>query len=125
MINKANEAITELSLKQFQSAISELELTDEEMKLVSQDDISAFKKDTTVDLILKKKVIGARNALFELATRTTKENAEALKFVREVRKIKDCILNYGAHPSDETLFKSEMEEAVKLFEKLQSVLNKV
>lgn len=53
------------------------------------------------------------------------ETFEALKYVKEVREIKDRLLNYGAHPSDDTLFKTEMKEAIELFDKLHSVLNKV
>jgi energy-coupling factor transporter ATP-binding protein EcfA2 len=125
MIDTARNVITESVLLKFQTSILELELTKPELKLIFQDDISAFKKDKTVDIELKKKVLGARNSLFEIAAKTNKEYIEAFKFVKEVKKIKDRILNYGAHPSDEDLFKTEMEEAVKLFEKLQSVLNKV
>jgi len=125
MIDAARNIITESVLHKFQSSILELELSKADIKLISQDDISIFKKDRAVDKDLKKKILGARTALFEIASKTNKEYVEAFKFVKEVKNIKDRILNYGAHPSNEALYKREMEAAVKLFEKLQEVLNKV
>ena len=125
MIDETRNLINEVGLQKFQRSVIELELTDDEMNLISVDDISKVQTDNTITPAIRQKIIGARKALFEIAAKTTKENSQALKFVKEVKKIKERILNYGAHPSDEALFKTEMESAVALFEKLKEVLNKV
>lgn len=125
MIEEAKNVIIQSILSKFQKSILELDLSPEDIRAISQDDITSFKTNPAIEPALKTKIISARKTLFELLEKANIENKEALKFINEVHKIKDRILNYGAHPSDETLFKTEMEEAVKLFGELQTVLDKV
>ena len=54
-----------------------------------------------------------------------KENFEALKIIGAVQKLKDRILNHGAHPSFSPLYRKEVEDGIKLIEKFEKVLSKV
>jgi hypothetical protein len=63
--------------------------------------------------------------LFNLIYSINKDNFEALKVIDEVKKLKDRILNYGAHPHSITLYRKEVEDGMKLMTKLEKVLSRV
>ena len=54
-----------------------------------------------------------------------KDNMAALKVIDEVRKLKDRILNSGAHPNTTTIYRSEIEDGIKLMTRLEKVLARV
>jgi hypothetical protein len=82
-------------------------------------------RDTTIDGHKKAKVIAIRRDLFNLIFTMNKHNFEALKVIDEVRKLKDRILNYGAHPHSTTLYRTEIEDGIKLMTRLEKVLSRV
>jgi energy-coupling factor transporter ATP-binding protein EcfA2 len=125
MLDEATNVISQSILNKFQSNILELQLTPEEWEHVKSVDFNSFKTSPDIANGIKKKVFKARNAVFGMIESIKSETDEALKFVKEVRAIKDRLLNYGAHPTDDTLYKTEMQAALVLFENLQTVLNKV
>lgn len=125
MLNEAKNIISESILSKFQNNILELNLTPEEWILTKAEDFNSIRISPDINNRTKNKIFRARTALFETAEAVKMETSEALKYVEQVRKIKDRLLNYGTHPTDDTLYATEMEEAMNLLEKLQSVLSKV
>lgn len=125
MLQEAKIIISQSVVAKFQKNILDLNLTDEEWAHVAAENFNEIKISTDIHKNSKKKIFAARKAIFDTAKSVKTETNEAFQFVDKVINIKDRLLNYGAHPSDDTLFKTEMEEAIALFDNLQSVLNAV
>lgn len=125
MLQEAKNIISQSALAKFQGTILKLSLSDEEWSFVSAENFNEVKINPAINKNSKKKILASRRVIFDTVKSVKLETNEALKFVENVIKIKDRLLNYGAHPSDDTLFKTEMDEAMVLFQKLQDVLNKV
>lgn len=124
-LNEAKNAIDKANYSKFLQLILENDFTDPVLKKISENDFTAVMRDTTIDGHKKAKVIAIRRDLFNLVFTMNKDNFEALKVIDEVRKLKDRILNYGAHPHSTTLYRTEIEDGIKLMTRLEKVLSRV
>lgn len=124
-LNEAKNAIDKTNYEMFQKLILENDLTDPILKKISEENFTTVKRDMTIDGTKKAKLIAIRRNLFKLIFDLNKENFEALKVIGEVKKLKDRILNYGAHPHSVTLYRKEVEEGMKLMSRLEKVLSSV
>ena len=125
MLEESKAVISLSILKKFQKDILELNLTEQEWNHVTTEDFSTVRTSPTIAAASKAKIMAARSIIFSTVKSVKSDTHDAFKFVDEVINIKDRLLNYGAHPTDDTLFRTEMEEAVELFGKLQNALSKV
>lgn len=125
MIEEARNIICQRSIRNFQDKILGQEISKEEWELVKSEEFKLFREDANVNVDLKSRVATVRKTIFESAQFMTNELQDALKAVNQIKILKDRLLNYGAHPSDDVLYKTEMEEALKLFKAMQGILNKV
>ncbi|MDP1811796.1 MAG: AAA family ATPase [Sediminibacterium sp.] len=125
MLDEAKNIISQSILQKFQDGILKLGLSADEWNYVKAENFNDIKISPDITKEVKEKIFKARNAVFDSVQSVKAETHDALQFVNQVRKIKDRLLNYGAHPSDDTLYKTEMEDAVGLFEKLQNILKRV
>lgn len=124
-LNEAKNAIDKANYEKFQKLILENDFTDPVLKKISEEDFRAVMADTTIDGKKKGKLIAIRREIFKMIFDLNKENFEALKVIDEVRKLKDRILNYGAHPHSVTLYRREVEDGMKLMTRLEKVLSRV
>lgn len=124
-LNEAKNAIDKSNYEKFQKLILENDFTDPVLKKISEEDFRAVMADKTIDGKKKGKLIAIRRDLFKMIFDLNKENFEALKVIDEVRKLKDRILNYGAHPHSVTLYRREVEDGMKLMTRLEKILSKV
>ncbi len=125
MLDEAKNIISQSILQKFQDGILKLSLSAVEWDYIKAEDFNEIKINPDITNGVKSKIFKARTAVFDIVQSVKAETHDALQFVNQVRKIKDRLLNYGAHPSDDTLYKTEMEDAVVLFEKLQNILKRV
>lgn len=125
MLDEAKNIISQSILQKFQDGILKLGLSADEWEYIKAENFNEIKISPDINKGVKEKIFKARTAVFDTAQAVKAETHDALQFVNQVRKIKDRLLNYGAHPSDDTLYKTEMEDAVVLFEKLQNILKRV
>lgn len=125
MLDEAKNIISQSILQKFQNGILELSLSSEEWDYVKAENFNDIKISPALTKGVKAKIFKARTTVFDTVQSIKAETHDALQFVNRVRLIKDRLLNYGAHPSDDTLYKAEMEDAVLLFEKLQTIFNRV
>lgn len=126
MLDETGNILIKSVLQKFESSILDQNLSTEEWDQIKSEKFEEdIRKAPGLTKGLKRKLFKARTSVFETAQSAKAETFEALQFVNQVRKIKDRLLNYGAHPTDDTLYKTEMESAVALFDKLQGVLNKL
>ena len=121
MIEMAYKSLNENTLKQFDDKLIKLELSPEDLALLKQDDFTNF-ITRPIPQNQKLKILKARTALFEFADNATVKKRKALNFLKQVQHIKDKILNQGAHPTDEVIYRTEMEEAVEIFESFKEAL---
>lgn len=124
-LNEAKNAIDKANYEKFQKLILENDFTDPVLKKISEEDFASVLRDNAIDGKNKGKLIAIRRDLFKMIFDLSKENFEALKVIDEVRKLKDQILNYGAHPHSVTLYRQEVEDGMKLMTRLEKVLSKV
>lgn len=125
MIEETKNIICQRSIRIFQEKILGQDISEEEWELVKSEEFKLFRENVNVNVDVKSKVATVRKTIFESAQFMTNELQGALKAVNQIKILKDRLLNYGAHPSDDVLYKTEMEEALELFKGMQGILNKV
>ncbi len=124
-LNEAKNAIDKANYTRFQEMILENDFTDPVLSKISEQNFTAVMRDTTIDGMKKAKLIAIRRALFKMVFSLNKDNMDALKVIDEVRKLKDRILNSGAHPHTTTIYRTEIEDGIKLMTRLEKVLSRV
>lgn len=124
-LNEAKNAIDKANYAKFQTIIMENDFNNPILRKIDAKDFAAVIRDKTIDGEDKAKLIAIRRNLFNLIFSLNKDNIEALKLIDEVKKLKDRILNYGAHPHSVTLYRQEVEDGMKLLTRLEAVLSRV
>ncbi len=124
-LNEAKNAIDKANYSRFQEMILENDFTDPVLKKISEQNFTTVIKDAALDGKKKAKLIAIRRDLFKLVFNLNRENMAALKVIGEVRKLKDRILNHGAHPHTTTLYRKEVEDGIKLMTRLEKILLRV
>jgi ABC-type lipoprotein export system ATPase subunit/HEPN domain-containing protein len=125
MLEEAFNVINQNSFSHFESAIIKEELTPAELVEVRADIWNEpnllQRQDLTQEQ--KTKIIRVRKRIFDLAESIRVETSRALKVIKEVKEIKDRILNLGAHSTNEPLYHSEMKDAMDIFKRLKEALS--
>lgn len=85
----------------------------------SDDDIDS---DTTLDAPTKGKIKTQRNRLRQFFAQDAWKLIEAIETVDAVIRMKDRVLNPAAHWNEEPLYNEEVRKALKLIERLKTVL---
>ena len=124
-LNEARNAIDKANYKKFQKLILENDFTDPILKRISEEDFRAVMADTTIDRKKRGKLSTIRKEIFKMIFDLSKENFEDLKVIDEVEKLKNRILNYGAHAHAVTFYRREVEEGMILMTRLEKLLSKV
>ena len=124
MIEEAHRLILQSSFARFEAAILSQQLSPDEILEVKADvwNEAALIRRPDLTQEQKNKIIRARTNLFAFAENVRAETGKALAMIKEVKEIKNRILNLGAHPVDELLYRREMEDAIKIFANFKEVL---
>ena len=78
--------------------------------------------DTSLDSATKGKLKTQRRRLRQFLSNTGWQQAEAIKTIDAVIRMKDRVLNPAAHWGEEPLYQTEMDKALKLISRLERVL---
>ncbi len=124
-LNEAKNIIDKANYARFQSIVSENDFTDPVLKKISEEDFKAVIKDRLIDGKKKAKLIAIRKEIWRMIFSINKENNEALKIIEEVKKLKNRVLNHGAHPHATTLYRKEVEDGIVLIGRLEKVLKAI
>jgi len=124
-LNEAKNVIDKANYIRFQKMILENDFTDSVLKKISEQDFTAVMRDTTITGKKKAKLLAIRKDLFKMVFSLNKDNMVALEIIDEVRKLKDRILNSGAHPHTATIYRTEIEDGIKLITRLEKFLSRV
>lgn len=124
-LHEAKKLIDKENYKKFIDLFCENDFSDPVLRKISDENFTAVMKDKTIDGHMKSKLFATRRALFDLLFSLNKDNMSALKIIEEVTKLKDRILNLGAHPHTTTIYRKEIEDGIKLIGRLEKVLSKI
>lgn len=122
LLKDAKAELLSKTLRKLENTLLGLNLSDEEVSLVKGATIEPITRHAVLSGRRKTQLIAIRAEFLKLSEHANVNTNKALDVIKEVEKIKDRILNLGAHPTDEPLYATEMEEAVNIFAGLKDVL---
>jgi hypothetical protein len=118
LIKQAKTQIEHKQLCKFQSIVHKDNLPIDKLK----DD---FEIDTALDNNTKGRLRELKNELLEFAIEKNQRNRNAIQILKELENIKQRILNPGSLGNSMPLYSQELQEAIRIVERLYILLNSI
>jgi len=118
-INETINRVGEDGYLKFKRNFIRSSLTIDEVKKLETD----FESDAALTTEVKGKLRGLRNGLLKFTIEQNQQQATARDVLKELKEIKDRILNPHSHGNDMPLYEQELKDAIDIIEELKVFLD--